>query len=96
MAQLFSLGSTERLEIMNTKTKVWLIVGAVILSAIIFSGTIGALVATVIFWALVLGALFVLPAFIGAVAGSTVRDVIRWVRRWRHKRHMIRYAKRAA
>jgi hypothetical protein len=81
---------------MNNKAKIWLMVGAIILSAIIFRSTVGVLVSTMVFWALVLGALLILPAFIGAVAGSTVRDVIRWSIRWRHKRDMIRHDKRAA
>jgi hypothetical protein len=82
---------------MSTKSKrVWLTVGAVILAAIIFRDTFGVLVTAAIFWAAVLAALFGLPAFVGTVAGSTVGDVVRWVRRWQHRRFMRGYAKRVA
>ena len=66
--------------------RVWLIIGAVVLAAFVFRGTLGALASTALFLALVLGVLFVLPAVIGAVAGITVRDVIRWMRARRHRR----------
>ena len=78
--------------------RVWLIIGMAVLLAIIFRDVLSALAATALFLALValvLGALFVLPAVIGAVAGSTVGNVVRWVRHRRYRKQMRRYTRRA-
>ena len=88
------LGSIRVLIFMSTKftsTRFWLIAVAVVLAAIVFRQTFGTLLLALVFWALVLAALFVLPAVIGAVAGSTIRDFIFWLRVRRHRRQVSRY-----
>jgi len=72
-------------------TRFWLIAFAVVFAAIVFRHSFGALLLSLVFLALVLGALFVLPAVIGAVAGSTIRDFIFWMRVRRHRRQVSRY-----
>ncbi len=64
---------------------------AIVIAAIVFRHSFGTLLLALVFWALVLAALFVLPAIIGAVAGSSLRDFIFWLRVRRHRRQVNSY-----
>ena len=79
------------MNIKSKSTRFWLVVCAVMFAAIVFRHSFGTLLLALVFWTLVLGALFVLPAVIGAVAGSTIRDFIFWMRVRRHRRQVSRY-----
>ena len=83
-----------RFHFMNIKsksTRFWLIACAVVIAAIVFRQTFGSLLFGVVFWVLFLAALFILPAIIGAIAGSSIRDFIFWMRVRRHRRQVSKY-----
>jgi hypothetical protein len=60
--------------------RVWVIIGAVVLAAFVFRGTLDAIVSIVFLILLVLFLISIIPALVGALAGKFVGGVIRRMR----------------
>jgi hypothetical protein len=67
--------------------RVWVIIGAVVLAAFVFRGTLDAIASIVFLILLVLFLVSIIPALVGALAGKFVGGVIRRVRSGRGGSH---------